>query len=462
MDEERLSQLFKQLDINKDGLVDAKELEAGLKRLGVNWTQDQAQEIVRRGDEDWDGRLDFREFAKYMIEHEQNLRVVFRDIDINKDGILDKAEIKAALKRLGLNVTDREVDRLVEHMDKEGNLTISWDEWREYLLLQPVATVREIFRIWRHATAIDIGENGVIPDDFSEEEKVSGMWWRLLVAGGGAGAVSRTFTAPLDRLKVLLQVQAGGSASARLGIISGLREMISEGGPRSLWRGNGINVLKIAPESALKFFFYEKVKQLFTHNRSQVGVGERFLAGSIAGACSQTIIYPMELLKTRLALRKTGQYHGIFHATRSIMQTEGLRSFYRGLLPNLIGIIPYAGIDLMVYETLKNRWLNQHPSTTNPGVFVLLACGTVSCTCGQLASYPLALIRTKLQAETTRVGITHERQGMVSVVRTILREDGPTGLYRGLGPNFLKVIPAVSISYVVYERLKSVLSVRTY
>ena len=109
-------------------------------------------------------------------------------------------------------------------MDKDGTLTISWEEWREYLLLQPVETVREIFRIWRHATvrykgylilcwahlfvcqSIDIGENGVIPDEFSEEEKVTGMWWRLLAAGGGAGAVSRTCTAPLDRLKILLQV----------------------------------------------------------------------------------------------------------------------------------------------------------------------------------------------------------------------------------------------------------------
>jgi Ca2+-binding EF-hand superfamily protein len=49
-----------------------------------------------------------------MLEHEQNLRLVFRDIDINKDGILDKGEIRAALKRLGLNVTDKEVDRLVK------------------------------------------------------------------------------------------------------------------------------------------------------------------------------------------------------------------------------------------------------------------------------------------------------------------------------------------------------------
>ena len=106
--------------------------------------------------------------------------------------------------------------------------------------------------------------------------------------------------------------------------------MLKEGGFKSLWRGNGINVLKIAPESALKFAAYEHIKRLIRgDDKRQMTIYERFVAGACAGAVSQTAIYPLEVLKTRLALRKTGQYKGMFDAGRKIYHTEGLRSFYR-------------------------------------------------------------------------------------------------------------------------------------
>ena len=78
---------------------------------------------------------------------------------------------------------------------------------------------------------------------------------------------------------------------------------------------------------------------------------ERFLAGSFAGAVSQSTIYPLEVLKTRLALRRTGEFQGATDAFRKIYTREGgVKAFYRGFLPNVMGILPMAGIDLAVYE----------------------------------------------------------------------------------------------------------------
>lgn len=181
-----------------------------------------------------------------------------------------------------------------------------------------------------------------------------------------------------------------------------LAKMISEGGIGGLWRGNGINVIKIAPESALKFAAYEQVKRLIKgESRNQpLEIHERFVAGATAGAISQTVIYPLEVLKTRLALRKTGQYSGIMDAARKIYAREGLKCFYKGYIPNILGIVPYAGIDLAVYETLKKKYISKYQENNEqPGILLLLACGSASCTLGQVCSYPLALVRTRLQAQ---------------------------------------------------------------
>ncbi|GAB5567611.1 calcium-binding mitochondrial carrier protein SCaMC-3 isoform X3 [Prionailurus iriomotensis] len=440
------------------------------------------------GDTDPHGGLDLEEFSRYLQERERRLLLLFHSLDRNQDGHIDVSEIQQSFRALGISISLEQAEKILHSMDRDGTMTIDWQEWRDHFLLHSLENVEDVVYFWKHSTVLDIGECLTVPDEFSEQEKLSGMWWKQLVAGAAAGAVSRTGTAPLDRLKVFMQVHA--SKTNKLNILGGLKNMIREGGMRSLWRGNGINVLKIAPESAIKFMAYEQIKRAIRGQQESLHVQERFVAGSLAGATAQTIIYPMEVLKTRLTLRRTGQYKGLLDCAWQILEREGPRAFYRGYLPNVLGIIPYAGIDLAVYEldighfdygatllqdgltpthhtckdslckqeTLKNRWLQQYShDSADPGILVLLACGTVSSTCGQIASYPLALVRTRMQAQASIEGAP--QLSMLGLFRHILSQDGVWGLYRGIAPNFMKVIPAVSISYVVYENMKQALGV---
>ncbi|XP_020495695.1 calcium-binding mitochondrial carrier protein SCaMC-2-B isoform X1 [Labrus bergylta] len=468
--EHRLKVLFQVLDVNGDGGICVNDLTIGLKKLGVHRTEHELMKIVKAGDKDLDGQLDFEEFVHYLRDHEKKLRLVFKSLDKKNDGRIDSQEIMQSLRDLGVNISEEQADKILRrirrghiwapilYMDKNGTMTIDWNEWRDYHLLHPADNIPEIILHWRHATILDVGESLLVPDEFTAEEKKTGMWWRHLVAGGGAGAVSRTCTAPLDRLKVMMQVHASKSNSMR--ITGGFMQMIREGGVRSLWRGNGINVIKIAPESAIKFMAYEQIKRLIGSNQETLGIAERLVAGSLAGVIAQSSIYPMEVLKTRLALRRTGQYSGIVDCAKHIFKKEGAAAFYKGYVPNMLGIIPYAGIDLAIYETLKNAWLQRFATdSADPGVFVLLACGTTSSTCGQLSSYPLALVRTRMQAQATLEG--GPQMSMTGLFKHIVRTEGLTGLYRGLAPNFMKVIPSVSISYVVYEHLKITLGVQS-
>ncbi|KAM9790225.1 mitochondrial adenyl nucleotide antiporter SLC25A24-like isoform X1 [Syngnathus typhle] len=442
--------LFEKLDANKDGKVDVAELRAGLKAMGV-FRQGAAQKIVMSGDQNKDGSLDFQEFTKYLKEHEKKLRLTFKSLDKNNDGRIDATEIQQSLAELGLDIKKVDALKILQSMDIDGTMMVDWNEWREHFLFHPAHNLQEIIRYWKHSTVLDIGDSLAIPDEFTEEEKSSGGWWKQLVAGAVAGSVSRTGTAPLDRLKVFMQVHS--SKTNKISLAKGFKQMIVEGGAISLWRGNGINVLKIAPETAIKFMAYEQFKKLLTSEGEKIQTHKRFMSGSLAGATAQTAIYPMEVLKTRLTLRKTGQYSGMFDCAKTILKNEGLKAFYKGYVPNLLGIIPYAGIDLAVYETLKNAWLAYHTKdSANPGVLVLLGCGTISSTCGQLASYPLALVRTRMQARASLNA--SDQPTMSSLLKNIIIKDGFFGLYRGILPNFMKVIPAVSISYVVYEYMK--------
>uniref|UniRef100_A0A674PL43 Solute carrier family 25 member 24 n=1 Tax=Takifugu rubripes TaxID=31033 RepID=A0A674PL43_TAKRU len=397
------------------------------------------------------------EFSKYLKEHEKKLKLTFKSLDKNNDGRIDHTEIKQSLADLGLDISKEEAEKILQSIDVDGTMTVDWNEWREHFLFNPATNLQEIIRYWKHSTVLDIGESLAIPDEFTEEEKTSGLWWKQLSAGAMAGAVSRTGTAPLDRMKVFMQVHA--TKSNKISLSGGFKQMLKEGGVTSLWRGNGINVLKIAPETAIKFMAYEQYKKLLSSEPGKVRTHERFMAGSLAGATAQTAIYPMEVLKTRLTLRKTGQYSGMFDCAKKILKNEGVKAFYKGYIPNILGIIPYAGIDLAIYESLKNLWLSKYAKdTANPGILVLLGCGTISSSCGQVASYPLALIRTRMQAQASIEG--SKQMSMSQIAKKILEKEGFFGLYRGILPNFMKVIPAVSISYVVYENMRYSLGIQ--
>lgn len=213
------------------------------------------------------------------------------------------------------------------------------------------ATIENIYHYWERVCLVDIGEQTVIPEGISKHVNAS----KYLIAGGVAGATSRSATAPLDRLKVLMQVQTKCSK-----FIPAIKDIWKDGRVLGFFRGNGLNVVKVAPESAIRFYAYETLKDLIVTARGEekrdIGASGRLIAGGFAGAIAQTAIYPLDLVKTRLQTYACdgGKVPKLSTLSRNILVQEGPYAFYRGLLPSLLGMIPYAGIDLAAYETLKD------------------------------------------------------------------------------------------------------------
>ena len=178
---------------------------------------------------------------------------------------------------------------------------------------------------------------------------------RIFLAGGIAGAVSRTVTAPLDRIKVLMQASHGENT---LNIVKSTRKIYIDSGIKGFWKGNGVNCIKLFPETAIRFYVYELLRAGFNIDTEHADIITRFMTGSIAGLVSQSIIYPLEVVKTRMALSEQGVYSSIFDVFRKTIRNESICGLYRGMYASMLGIIPYSGVELMVYSYLTVGLIN--------------------------------------------------------------------------------------------------------
>uniref|UniRef100_A0A804Q5Q6 Mitochondrial adenine nucleotide transporter ADNT1 n=1 Tax=Zea mays TaxID=4577 RepID=A0A804Q5Q6_MAIZE len=298
---------------------------------------------------------------------------------------------------------------------------------------------------------------------------------KSLVAGGVAGGVSRTAVAPLERLKILLQVQNPHSIKYN-GTVQGLKYIWRTEGLRGLFKGNGTNCARIVPNSAVKFFSYEQAsKGILWAYRQQTGEEDaqltpllRLGAGACAGIIAMSATYPMDMVRGRI----TVQYRGMFHALGTVYREEGFRALYKGWLPSVIGVVPYVGLNFAVYESLKD-WLLQTNSfglanDNELHVVTRLGCGAVAGTIGQTVAYPLDVIRRRMQmvgwshADSIVTGQGKEAlqyNGMIDAFRKTVRHEGVGALYKGLVPNSVKVVPSIAIAFVTYEVVKDVLGV---
>ncbi|CAA7052762.1 unnamed protein product [Microthlaspi erraticum] len=443
----RIRSLFDFFDSENLGFLDCAQIEKGLVALQIPSVYKYAKELFRVCDANRDGRVDYHEFRRYMDDKELELYRIFQAIDSEHNGCISPEGLWDSLVKAGIEINDEELARFVEHVDKDNDGIIMFEEWRDFLLLYPhEATIENIYHHWERVCLVDIGEQAVIPQGISKHVKRSNYF----IAGGIAGAASRTATAPLDRLKVLLQVQKTDAK-----IRDAVKTIWNQGGVRSFFRGNGLNIVKVAPESAIKFYAYELFKNAIGENmgedKADIGTTARLIAGGMAGAVAQASIYPLDLVKTRLQTCTTSQGSGVGPRlgtlTKDILVHEGPRAFYKGLFPSLLGIIPYAGIDLAAYETLKDLSRTYILQDSEPGPLVQLGCGTISGALGATCVYPLQVVRTRMQAERVRTS-------MSGVFRRTISEEGYRALYKGLLPNLLKVVPAASITYMVYEAMK--------
>lgn len=307
----------------------------------------------------------------------------------------------------------------------------------------------------------------------SGTQGATARWWNndqiaSFIPGGIAGALSRTLSAPFERVKVLYQVQGPGTLSYNEGIFKTLAKIWREEGFKGFLRGNGINCIRVFPYSAVQYATYQNMKMYFLSHSPQskdLTSAQKLFSGAVAGTLSVLATYPMDLVKTRLSIQTASLKNlqksrvdstkikppGIFKSLITIYRTEGgLKSLYRGFLPTVLGVAPYTSLSFTFYESLK-QLIPAHEDN----LISKLVMGGFSGACAQTLIYPFDLLRRRFQVASmgnSELGFKYNSISHAFV--TIVKTEGLKGLYKGLTLNLFKIVPQMAIQWTSYELIR--------
>lgn len=328
------------------------------------------------------------------------------------------------------------------------------------------------------------------------------------LAGAIGGFTAGVATCPLDVIKTKLQAQGGFIAMSKGGnhprMYNGLagtaRVIWRQEGLRGMYRGLGPIVLGYLPTWAVWFTVYNESKEYLTQTgfiRHPILVN--FCSSIFAGASSTIVTNPIWVIKTRLMSQsgstqsypRTGNtptarphanspwhYNSTLDAARKMYSTEGLRSFYSGLAPALLGLT-HVAVQFPAYEFLRKKFTGQGMGETNDSFkdqwFGVLMASIMSKIMASSATYPHEVIRTRLQTQRRPTpgieylqglgvsetasggksgpdGIPEPKyRGIVKTFRTIWMEEGGRAFYAGMGVNMARAVPAATVTMMTYE-----------
>jgi len=278
-----------------------------------------------------------------------------------------------------------------------------------------------------------------------------------LAAGAVAGGIAKTVIAPLDRSKIYFQTNEVRNYRFRYAI-RWLRHGYRTDGLLSLWRGNSATMARIVPYSAIQFMSFEQYRTVLRVDEPGTPGAARFLAGSAAGVTGQLATYPLDKARAVMAVT-SGQkkYSSLVTVLLKIRRDEGVLALYRGLLPSMMGVIVYAGTSFFTYGTLK-AWAVERESQKrgggnewSPSPMHRLLAGALAGLLGQTASYPLDIVRRRMQTSAA-LGRGEKYASAPATFLHVLRHEGVRrGLYKGLSMNFIKGPIANSISYTTFD-----------
>jgi len=288
-------------------------------------------------------------------------------------------------------------------------------------------------------------------------------------AGGISGVVSKTLTAPIERVKLIIQTQdanpkiVSGEVPRYTGIGNCFTRVRAEQGMGAFWRGNATNCIRYFPTQAFNLAFKDTIKGFFPRYNPKTEFAGFFAcnlaSGGLAGAGSLTIVYPLDYARTRLASdvgsgKKT--FEGLGDCLKKTAKgPKGVMSLYNGFGISVAGIIPYRGVQFGFNDTLTgmNPWAKD---VSIIGIASKWACAQFSVIASGFVTYPFDTVRRRLQMESEKKVEERMYKGASHCFKKILADEGSAALFKGAGANVLRGTGAALV-LVLYGEAKNVI-----
>ncbi|XP_049828637.1 ADP/ATP translocase 3-like isoform X1 [Schistocerca gregaria] len=304
-----------------------------------------------------------------------------------------------------------------------------------------------------------------MPEDESSKESKSSRQSLVLdmLAGGTASAISKTIVAPMERVKLLLQVQTKlkkieNKANYR-GVVDCFVRIFKEEGFLSYWRGNLANIIRVVPLQALNFSLKDRYKEIFLKDERNASFWRLFLgnlaSGGAASATSLTVVYPLDFARTRLAA-DTGrtsvdrQFRGMTDCLVKTFKSDGIVGLYRGFWISLPGVIIYRAVALGGFDTIKALLPQSKQDSMGTSLCIALAVTSLS----TVVSHPLDTVRSMMMMQSGRKGDDVIYKNALDCWNKVYRTGGISALFGGVVPNILASLES-AFAVVLYDEYKS-------
>ena len=315
-----------------------------------------------------------------------------------------------------------------------------------------------------------------------------------LVAGSVSGLTSRIVTAPLDTIKIRLQITptrhtklnplfssclsslSSSSSSSSNNVMLIIRQMFIKEGMRSFWKGNIPGSLMYMVYGATQFSSYSIFNSMLTPMNLSNEL-HSLVAGMMSGMISSFVSYPFDTLRTRFVANKEKKLFNLRDSCKDIWIHEGVKGFYGGCLMSMITFTLASGIMFSTYESIK---VYSERSGSEDSIRLKQVLGssasTISAITSKVITFPIDTVRRRIQLQDSvhlkkffetdhdleiyreynryskRKNIT-KGSNFIKISISMIKYEGMRSLYRGLLIGLCKSVPATVVSLWTYDRV---------